>query len=223
MIAKPRPGFTVRLAVTVLAAAITAAGLPAAARADRSVAPAAESTPGGQSTLRNKQIDPCAIASADVLKALLQNGIQPYFPLDMDNGGRHIDMSRPSVEQVSCPHMSIKVQVDIQYRQTRGLLQGESGGSLAWQSPLSADLAFASVAGALTITASNLREATAALSSPQIISLKIDHAPGWLEPAWIGDCLNGRHAEWGCRDVLTKMKFNVTRLVQSYLQQGYTL
>jgi len=175
------------------------------------------------STVSSKQVDPCAIANADTLQALLQNGIQQLFPIPMRSGGEYFEISSPSIEQVSCPHMSIKVHADLKYRQTLGRLQFQGGGSMVLASSIIGDLQFSNVGNATTVTAANLGQAIAVVTDPQITSLMIDNVPSWLESSWIRECLNGQHTDWGCRDVIQQMKFNVTQLVQFYLQQGLTL
>jgi hypothetical protein len=183
-----------------------------------------QSTAGAaRGTVSIKRVDLCTIASADTLQALFQNGIQQLFPIPMSSGDESLEISSPSIEQVSCPHMSIKVHAQVQYRHSRGPTQWQTGGSLILGSPIVADLQFSSVHDSTTVSATNLNQALALATNPLIIALKIDNVPNWLDPAWIRACLNGQHAEWGCRDVMQRMRFDVTQLVQFYLQQGLTL
>jgi hypothetical protein len=174
-------------------------------------------------TLTSKRVDLCAIASADTLQALFQSGMQPLFPIPIGNGGAHLQISNPSVEQVSCPHMSIKLHAELQYRSSGAPLHSQSAGSMVLSSPMIGDLQFVDVGEATIVTAANLRQGIAVLIDPQITSLQIDNAPDWLEPSWIRACLNGQHTNWGCRDVIHQMRFNVTQLAQLYLQQGLRL
>jgi len=171
------------------------------------------------------EIDPCAIASADSLKALLQAGIQGYFPIAVDNGGEHIRITHPNVEQVICPHMSIKVHTDFGYSQTRGFPQFQTGGTMELESSLVIDVTFArrGTLGNEVIKASNLVRAAAVLSNPQITSLQVDNIPSWVDLTFVTDCLNGKYSNWGCTDVLHTMSFDVTALVRIYLEQGHNL
>jgi len=200
----------------VLAIACLLTIVPAWAQVSRAAVPA-------DSSVRNKLVDLCSIAGADTLQAMLQTLIQKLFPISINNSGEHVELSSPSIEQVSCPHMSIKVHANVLYRQTRGLLQRQTGGSMVLASPISLDMKYFSVGGATTVAAGNTIQAIAAVTDPQITSLKIDDIPSWLEPSWIRECLNGQHADWGCRDVIRQMTFNVTQVAQLYLQQGSTL
>lgn len=182
---------------------------------------------GGRPLLAGyREIDPCTITSADTLKTLLQAGIQNYFPIAMDNGGEHMRITNPNVEQVICPHMMIKVHTAFGYSQTRGLLQFQTGGSMELQSSLVVEVTFAGGGPAMAnapITASNLARAAALLTNPQITSLQVDNIPSWIDLSWLAACLNGAYSNWGCTDVLHAMSFDVTDLVRLYLQQGNTL
>jgi len=170
------------------------------------------------------QIDPCTLASADALKLLLQGGLQKYFPYSVNNEGEHIKISDPTIEQVSCPHMRIEMKAHVQYRQTRGFPQYETGGTLKIDSPLVAKVQYQkSTGGNEAVTASNFVRAAAMLTNPSITSLQIDNVPGWLTPSWIRDCLNGKYSNWGCHDILHQMSFDVTNLVKLYLEQGNTI
>jgi hypothetical protein len=170
------------------------------------------------------QIDPCTIASADALKLLLQGGLQKYFPYSVQHEGEHIKVSDPTIEQVSCPHMRIEMKAHVQYRQTRGFPQYETGGTMKIDSPLVAKVQYQkSTAGNEAVTASNFVRAAAVLTDPHITSLQIDNVPGWLTPSWIRDCLNGQYSNWGCHDILHQMSFDVTNLVKLYLEQGNTI
>jgi len=174
-------------------------------------------------TVSSKRVDLCSIASADTLQSLLQNGIQQLFPIPLSSGGESVELSSPSIEQVSCPHMSIKVHADVQYRQARESTLVQSSGSMILASLVVGDLRFFGSRDSTSVTAADLRQAIAWATNPQIIALKIDHVPDWLDPSWMRACLNGQHAEWGCRDAIQRMRFDVTQLVQFYLQQGLTL
>jgi hypothetical protein len=201
----------------VLAVACLAMGAAAPLLADH---PVTTSVPG---TLGVKRVDLCAIASADTLQALLQTGIQHLFPIPVGSDGAHLEISSPSIEQVSCPHMSIKLRAELRYRQGQGRLQSLIGGSMVLSSPIIGDLEFSDAGDAATVTAANLRQGIATVIDPQITSLAIEHAPAWVEPLWMRACLIGQHADWGCRDVIQQMRFNVTQLAQLYLQQGSSL
>jgi hypothetical protein len=111
----------------------------------------------------------------------------------------------------------------VQYRQARESTQAQSSGSMILASAMVGDLRFSGRRDSTTVTAADLRQGIALATNPQIVALKIDHAPDWLDPSWMRACLNGEHAEWGCRDVIQRMRFDVTQLVQFYLQQGLTL
>jgi hypothetical protein len=174
-------------------------------------------------TVSNKQVDLCTIADTDTLQALIQSGIQPLFPIPLSSRGESIELLSPWIEQVSCPYMTIKLRAEVQYRQAGGPTPAPSSGSMILTSPMVGDLRFSGVHEATTVTAANLRQALALATNPQIIVLKLDNAPAWLGPSWIRACLNGEHAEWGCRDVIHLMRFDVTQLAHFYLQQGPTL
>jgi hypothetical protein len=175
------------------------------------------------SEVQDKKVDPCKVAGADVLKGLLKMGLQQMIPPSINNGGKHLDFSNPSILQVTCPNLSFQVQIDVQYRETRGFPQFQTGGSMVLESSLIGDLQYSSVGGATAITAADLRHATAVLVNPQITSLKIDGLPSWLVPAWIRECLNGQHADWGCKDVISTTTFDISQYVLLNLQQGSTL
>lgn len=175
---------------------------------------------------KTKQIDPCAFANAAVLKAVLQTGMTAnppgYFPYDRQNGGEHFSISNPKVEQVTCPHMTLTVKADVQYRQTRGIPQFQAGGKATFESPLVANVVFSAPIGpargpATPVTASNLVSATLVLTDINITSLSLDNVPGWLDPSWIRDCLNGQFSNWGCTDLAHQMSFDVTPMVRIFL------
>jgi len=170
-----------------------------------------------------KRVDLCTIADSDTLQALIQNGIQPLFPIPLSSGGETVVLFSPWIEQVSCPHMTIKLRAEVQYRQAGRPTQTPSSGSMILASPVVGYVRFSSVPEGTTVTAANLRQALALATNPQIIVLKFDKVPAWLGPSWIRACLNGEHSEWGCRDVIQRMRFDVTQLAQYYLQQGLTL
>jgi len=174
-----------------------------------------------------KQIDPCSIPPvdpADVLKALLSVGIKIYFPRAMQNGGEHIKLSDPEVEQVSCPNMTMKVKFAIEYRQTRGFPQFQVSGSVEIESPLIGLVQYQPGAnGSTVITQSNFLHAAAVLTDIQITALHLKNVPNWLDNTWLRACLNGQYSNWGCTDVVRQMSFDISDLVQAYLQQGHTL
>jgi len=174
--------------------------------------------------LRTTQIDPCNLAGADALKTLLQGGLQKYFPYSVNHEGEHIKISDPTIEQVNCPNLRIKMKAHVQYRETRGFPQYETGGTVEIDSPLVAKVQYhGSAAGNEVVTVSNFVRAAAVLTHPNIDSLQIDNVPGWLTPSWIRDCLNGKYSNWGCHDILHQMSFDVTDLVKLYLAQGNTI
>jgi hypothetical protein len=186
-----------------------------------SASPVPVARPPGSLT---QEIDPCMIASADVLKVLLQGGIQRYFPYPVNNGGEHISISNPNIEQVTCPNMTIKVHADFQYRETRGFPQFQTGGSMELQSSLVVEVTEGGLEMVNAPTpASNVVRAVAVLTNPRITSLQVTNIPGWLDLTWVADCLNGKYSNWGCTDVLHAMSFDVTALVKLYLRQGHTL
>ncbi len=203
-------------ALQILGIACLLTIMPASADVARTTGPA-----GG--TIRNKLVDPCTFASADTLQALLPAGIQKLFPIPIKHDGGYFEISSPSVEQVSCPYMSIQLHADVQYRQTRGPPQQMTSGSLVLGSPVIVDVEYSGIGAATTVTAANFIQAIAMVTDPRITSLKIEHIPSWLEPSWIQECLNGQSADCGCRDVIRQMRFNVTQVVQLYLKQGSTL
>lgn len=173
--------------------------------------------------VRDKTVDPCKLANAGFLQQVLQTGIQQFLPPNINNDGKHIDFSNPSIQQVTCPNLTLKLQLDVQYRETRGFPQFQTSGSMVIESPLVADVKYSSASGSTTVTAANLLQATAILSNPQITSLKIERVPSWLEPAFIRECLNGQHTDWGCKDVFQAVKFDITAYAKLYLEQGSTL
>jgi hypothetical protein len=174
-----------------------------------------------------KQIDPCSIPPADpadVLKALLSLGIKPYFPRAMQNGGEHIKLSDPEVEQVTCPNMMMTVKFVIEYRQTRGFPQFQVSGTVEMQSPLIGQVQYQPGAnGGTVITQANFLRATAVLTDIKITALHLKNVPNWLDNTWLRACLNGQYSNWGCTDVVHQMSFDISNLVQVYLQQGHTL
>jgi hypothetical protein len=191
-------------------------------------APVGPGKPGGTrpQMAAYREIDPCTISSPDTLKTLLQGGIQNYFPIAIDNGGEHMRIAHPNVEQVICPHMVLKVRTDFGYSQTQGFPQFQTGGTMELQSSLVVDVTFSGGAVAAAnapITAANFVRAAAVLSNPQITSLQVDNIPSWIDLSWITACLNGAYSNWCCTDVLHAMNFDVTALVKFYLDQGQTL
>jgi Cu/Ag efflux protein CusF len=174
-----------------------------------------------------KQIDPCSIPPADpadVLQALLSLGMKSYFPKAMQNGGEHIKLSDPQVEQVTCPNMTMKMKFAIEYRQTRGFPQFQVSGTVEMQSPLIGEVQYQpGSGGSTTVTQLNFLRATAVLTHIEITALHLENVPNWLDNAWLRDCLNGQHSNWGCQDVIHQMKFDISNLVQLYLQQGHAL
>jgi hypothetical protein len=170
---------------------------------------------------KTKQIDPCAIASAATLKALLQTGLTAnppgYFPYAVQNGGAHFKISNPTVEQVTCPHMTITVKADVQYPQTRGFPQFQEGGKAEFQSPLVANVVYQAPFTGVRMSpppvmASNVVSANAVLTDINITSLKLDNVPGWLDPPWIRNCLNGQYSF--CPNLVHRMSFDVTPLIK---------
>jgi hypothetical protein len=77
---------------------------------------------------QTKQVDPCTIATAPVLQALLSQGIKSYFPRTMQSGGKHIKLSDPEIEQVTCPNMTVRAKFKVEYRETRGFPQFQVSG-----------------------------------------------------------------------------------------------
>ena len=191
----------------------------------------ASALPGGNSLaspplspVSSKRVDLCTVASTDTLQALLQNGIQQLFPILISSGGgEYFEISNPAIEQVSCPHLSINVHAEVRYRQNHGPLRYQTGGVMVLASPMVGYLQFAGIEHAATVTAGNLRQAIVSATNLQITALRFDQAPVGLDPAWMRACLSGQHADWGCRDVAQRMRFDVTQLVQLYLRQGLTL
>ena len=175
------------------------------------------------SVVRDKTVDPGRLANAGFLQQVLQMGIQQFLPPNINNDGKHIDFSNPSIQQVICPNLTLKLQLDVQYRETRGFPQFQTSGSMVIESPLVADVKYSSASGSTPVTAANLLQAIAILSNPQITSLEIERVPSWLEPAFIRECLNGQHADWGCQDVFQAVKFDITAYAKLYLEQGSTL
>jgi len=169
------------------------------------------------------QIDPCRVASAALLKQVLQAGLPQLVPPDINQAGKHLNFSDPSILNVACPNLNFKIQLNVQYRETRGIPQFQTGGTLTIDSGVITNLSYTSATGNSTISAANLTSAIAVLTNPQITSLKIDRLPGWLDPPWIRECLNGQHADWGCKSVFTTTHFNITQYVMLYLAQGNTL
>jgi hypothetical protein len=175
---------------------------------------------------RTKQIDPCAFASAATLKVLLQTGLTAnppgYFPYAVQNGGAHFKISNPRVEQVTCPHMTLTVKADVQYRETRGFPQFQTGGVAEFQSPLVANVVYQAPItvrlrpGAPStpppVTVSQVVSGNVVLTDINITSLKIDKVPGWLDPPWIRECLNGQYSF--CPNLVHRMSFDVTSLIK---------
>jgi hypothetical protein len=92
------------------------------------------------------------------------------------------------------------------------------------QSPLVAQVQFQpSGNNAGVVTASNFVHAVAVLTNIEITSLNLKNVPNWLDNTWVRECLNGQHSNWGCQDVVQQMRFDISNLVQFYLQQGHTL
>lgn len=169
-------------------------------------------------TLRTETLDPCTIATADQLKYLLNGAIAKYFPIAMQSGGEHIQLSDPKVTQTTCPNFTLILEVHVKYEQTRGLVQFQTGGTMDIQSPLIATIEYQPVSPTDGLRVGNLYRAFVTLSNPQITSLHIDSPyPSWLDTSWIRDCLNGRYSNWGCTDRLHAMSFDVTDLVRTYL------
>lgn len=170
----------------------------------------------------SKTLDPCAFATAAQIKVLLPAGLAGKFPVSINKDGKHFKVDTPTILDATCPSLRISARAHVQFRETRGFPQYETGGTLEFTSPLSGRIQYQGSPGA-PIHASNFVSATACLTDIHITSLRIDKLPGWLDTTWLRQCFNGDHADWGCRDIVSSLCFDVSGLVKLYLQQGGSL
>ena len=128
----------------------------------------------------------------------------------------------PTIVGATCPNLQIAARAHVQFRETRGFPQYETGGTLEFTSPLAGRIQFHGSSGS-PVGASNFVSATACLTDIHITSLQIDRLPGWLDLTWLRQCFNGDHADWGCKDIVSSLCFDVSALVKLYLQSGRSL
>jgi hypothetical protein len=170
----------------------------------------------------SKTLDPCAFASAAQIKVLLAAGLAGKFPVSMNKEGKHFKVETPTILDATCPGLRISARAHVQFRETRGFPQYETGGTLEFTSPISGKIEYYGPPGS-PVQTSNFVSATACLTDIHITSLQIDRLPGWLDTTWLRQCFNGDHADWGCRDIISSLCFDVSGLVKLYLQQGRSL
>ncbi len=172
--------------------------------------------------LNAKALDPCAFATAEQIKVLLPAGLAGRFPVSVNKDGKHFKVDMPTIVNATCPDLRIVARAHVQFRETRGFPQYETGGTLEFTSPLAGRIQFHGSSSS-PVGASNFVSATACLTDIHITSLQIDRLPGWLDTTWLRQCFNGDHADWGCRDIISSLCFDVSGLVKLYLQQGRSL
>lgn len=170
----------------------------------------------------SKTLDPCAFATAAQIKALLPAGLAGEFPVSVNKDGKHFKVDAPTILDATCPSLRISARAHVQFRETRGFPQYETGGTLEFTSPLSGKIQYHGSA-ATPVQASNFVSATACLTDIHITSLQIDKLPSWLDTTWLRQCFNGDHADWGCHDIVSSLCFDVSGLVKLYLQHGGSL
>jgi len=169
-----------------------------------------------------KTLDPCAFASAEQIKLLLPAGLAGRFPFSVSKDGQHFKVDTPTITGATCPNLRISARAHVQFRETRGFPQFETGGTLEFTSPLSGRIEYHG-AGNAPVQASNFVSATACLTDIHITSLTIDRLPGWLDMTWLRQCFNGDHPEWGCHDIVSSLCFDVSGLVELFLAGGRSL
>ena len=172
--------------------------------------------------LNAKALDPCVFATAEQIKVLLPAGLAGRFPVSVDKDGKHFKVDIPTIVGATCPNLQIAARAHVQFRETRGFPQYETGGTLEFTSPLAGRIQFHGSSGS-PVGASNFVSATACLTDIHITSLQIDRLPGWLDLTWLRQCFNGDHADWGCKDIVSSLCFDVSALVKLYLQSGRSL
>jgi hypothetical protein len=157
--------------------------------------------------------DPCEVAPAGSLKALLAKGLAPYFPISKSRDGEKVTVSEPSITDATCPNLKIAMKVSVRYQKTRGFPQLSVSGTARFTSRLDLRIAHPITIGSgQPIPAADVRSARACLTDINATELNINNVPNWFDNGWL--------REQVLEPLLVSKCVDVTDLVKMYIQYG---
>ena len=161
-------------------------------------------------------VDPCALATPQQLKPLIQAGLNQFFPIVYSKPGQKVTVSNPNLPVAACDDpLRIEVRAAVQYRKSRGVPQFTASGQVRFGAPVTLRVFYTGASGG-PITSANFQSAELFLTDITILALNIHRVPNWLDNTFLRGLLN--NALTGAEE-----KINVTQLVALYLQGGGTI
>lgn len=160
-------------------------------------------------------VDPCAVASEDQLRQVLELGIGSAFPIKQSKKGEHVTLSRPDLRGFDCPNLTLEMRLRVRYQKTRGVPQYSTSGQARLRSPVAVRVNHSPVPRGAKLAASQVQSADVCLTDVDVIALNLKRVPNWLDNTWIRKIANRKLSNQHCQDV--------TGWIKVYLAAGNDL
>lgn len=170
----------------------------------------AKRTPNGLALVTRTTVDPCAVASEDQLRQVLELGIGSAFPIKHGKKGEHVTLSRPDLRGFSCPNLTLEMRLRVRYQKTRGFPQYSTSGTARIRSPVAVRVNHTPVRRGAKLAASQMQSADVCLTDVDVIALNLRRVPNWLDNTWIRKIINEKLSNQHCQDVTGWVKLYLT-------------
>lgn len=161
----------------------------------------AKRTPDRLALVTRTTVDPCAVASEDPLRQMVELGIGSAFPIKQSKKGEHVTRSRPDLRKFDCPNLTLETRLRVRYQKTRGVPQYSTSGQARLRSPLAVRVNHSPVRRGAKLAASQVQNADVCLTDVDVIARNLQRVPHGLDNTWIRNAANKKLSSQHRQDV----------------------